>query len=100
MSTYSYGPALDSEIGYRREGLLRDATATRLARIARRSRRADRRADSVLRTVAAPVRTGSRTTAGAPAEATRTTAGAAGQAAGTAVGAATKEAADQVVRAA
>ena len=35
MSNYYYGPALDSEIGYRRDSLIRDAAVTRLARQAR-----------------------------------------------------------------
>jgi len=37
MSTYYYGPALDSELDYRRSALLRDAATHRLARQARRA---------------------------------------------------------------
>ena len=37
MSNYYYGPALDSEISYRRDSLIRDAAVTRLARQARPS---------------------------------------------------------------
>ena len=40
MSNYYYGPALDSEISYRRDSLIRDAAVHRLARQSRRARRA------------------------------------------------------------
>ena len=42
MSTYYYGPALDSELAYRRAALQHDAAADRLARDARLSARATR----------------------------------------------------------
>jgi hypothetical protein len=42
MSTYYYGPALDSELEYRRDGLRRDAAQHRLARQARRAARTAR----------------------------------------------------------
>jgi hypothetical protein len=44
MSTYFHGPALDSELAYRRSSMLRDAAADRLARQARQARRARRAA--------------------------------------------------------
>ena len=44
MSTYYAGPALDSEIDYRRTTLLQDAATSRLARHARDHRRARRTA--------------------------------------------------------
>jgi hypothetical protein len=43
MSTYYYGPALDSELDYRLVGLRRDAAEHRLARQARRAARTARR---------------------------------------------------------
>jgi hypothetical protein len=48
MSTYSYGPALDSELDYRRHALLHDADTDRLARQARLGARAVRTARRVL----------------------------------------------------
>ena len=55
MSNYYYGPALDSEISYRRDSLIRDAAVTRLARQARRARRAGSRTALPVRPVPAPV---------------------------------------------
>lgn len=44
MSNFYYGPALDSELDYRREILREDAAAYRLARQARRAGRTTRTA--------------------------------------------------------
>ena len=52
--SYYYGPALDSEIGYRRGSLLRDAATHRLARQSRRARRAAARTVPAIQPVAAP----------------------------------------------
>jgi hypothetical protein len=43
MSTYYSGPALDSELDYRRSGLRQAAAEHRLARLARRGARTARR---------------------------------------------------------
>jgi hypothetical protein len=42
MSDYTYGPALDSELDYRRDALQRAAAEARLARQARRAGRGGR----------------------------------------------------------
>ena len=42
MSDYYYGPALDTELAYRRDALRRDAVEHRLARLARRAAKARR----------------------------------------------------------
>jgi hypothetical protein len=39
MSNYYYGPALDTELDYRRANLRQEATDYRLARLARRAAR-------------------------------------------------------------
>jgi hypothetical protein len=39
MSDYLYGPALDTELDYRRDALQRAASEARLARLARRAAR-------------------------------------------------------------
>jgi hypothetical protein len=57
MSTFYYGPALDSELDHRRTALLRDAATHRLARQARRAHRAAARAVPVHRPLPVPART-------------------------------------------
>ena len=47
MSTYTYGPALESELDYRRSSLLHDADTDRLARRAGLGTRAARRVSPV-----------------------------------------------------
>lgn len=42
MSDYFYGPALDTELAYRRDMLRREAAESRLARQARRAARTGR----------------------------------------------------------
>jgi hypothetical protein len=42
MSGYYYGPALDTELDYRRANLRREAADYRLARVARRAARTGR----------------------------------------------------------
>ncbi|HEV7655392.1 MAG TPA: hypothetical protein VGP36_11770 [Mycobacteriales bacterium] len=42
MSNFYYGPALDTEVAYRRSALRRDAADYRLARAARRAARTGR----------------------------------------------------------
>ena len=56
MSTFTYGPALQSELAYRRTALLRDAANHRLARQASAARAAARTATrAIVSTVTAPV---------------------------------------------
>ena len=65
--SYYYGPALDSEIGYRRGTLLRDAATHRLARQSRRARRAAARTVLAIQPVAAPAPTPAEAPVGASA---------------------------------
>lgn len=48
MSDYTFGPALEYELAYRRQALLHDADTDRLARQARLGTRAARAAGRVL----------------------------------------------------
>jgi hypothetical protein len=67
MSTFYYGPALDSELDHRRSTLLRDAATHRLARQARRAARPAVR--TAIPRPAASAQTASPAAAPAPAEA-------------------------------